>query len=537
MKSLGFWRKKSEMLIITSAQFVDPELAAEFGKIPPAFLPVGNKRLYQHQLKQITESSRKILTLPSNYCLPAYDQRWLSEHDVEVLFLSPDLTLRESLIQCLELTGSAECSVSIIHGDTLIENIDTNHSDQVSIARTDEYYKWAGIIQRESKTEFTDEFDARTPGMVVSGYFQFSSKYTLLESLKKATGFISALNGYSDRYPLKAIHYPAWLDFGHLHTYFRSKSKITTQRAFNDLDISPRVVKKTSKKAWKMKAEYYWFSALPERLKIYTPHVFSLTEESHSASYEIEYLYMSALNEIAVFSELPGVVWRRILQACNEFISSARGYNGPETLKKSIQSLHQDKVFERLDILRKSGNFSPDQKWIINGEDQPSLTEVAEFCCKLITPATAKDIAISHGDFCFSNILYDFRVQSIRLIDPRGTLDECSFTPYGDIRYDIAKLCHSIIGRYDFIIAERYSLERLAVNNLIFSIPENSVLDELEENLFKDYDFGYTIRDIIPIMINLFISMLPLHDDCEQRQLALAANAIRLFNRYKDILK
>ncbi|MCA6063120.1 hypothetical protein [Thalassolituus marinus] len=528
---------KSDILIITSAQFVDAELAAEFGQIPPAFLPVGNKRLYQHQLKLASEKTRKILTLPNSYRLPTYDERWLSEHGIEILFLSPDLTLKESLIQCLEQTGSAECSTSIIHGDTLIGNIDTSHPDQVSIARTDDYYKWAGIVERKDQTEFTDEFDSRAPGMVVSGYFKFSSKSVLLESLRQNSGFISALNGYSRIHSLRAIHYPAWLDFGHLHTYFRSKSKITTQRAFNDLDISPRVVKKTSNKAWKMKAEYLWFSALPERLKIYTPHVFSLTEKSDSASYEIEYLYMSALNEIAVFSELPSVVWLRILQACNEYLSSAKYYNGPDKLKESIQNLHQEKVFERLDVLRKSGPFSPDQKWVINGEELPSLSEIAAHCCKLIKPATDKDITISHGDFCFSNILYDFRVQSIRLIDPRGTLDERNFTPYGDIRYDIAKLCHSIIGRYDFIIAERYTLNRHHANNLTFLLPQNTVLDELTDNFFKNYSLDYDAREIIPIMINLFISMLPLHNDCQRRQLALAANALRLFSYYKDLLK
>lgn len=31
--------------LITSAAYVDPELAAEFGRLPPAFLPVGHGRL------------------------------------------------------------------------------------------------------------------------------------------------------------------------------------------------------------------------------------------------------------------------------------------------------------------------------------------------------------------------------------------------------------------------------------------------------------------------------------------------------------
>ena len=74
------------MLIVTSAQFVSAELIAEFGEIPPAFLPVGNKRLYQHQFRHSNESERRILTLPDNYHLPKYDEQWLLKHRIEVIY-------------------------------------------------------------------------------------------------------------------------------------------------------------------------------------------------------------------------------------------------------------------------------------------------------------------------------------------------------------------------------------------------------------------------------------------------------------------
>ena len=40
--------------------------------------------------------------------------------------------------------------------------------------------------------------------------------------------------------------------------------------------------------------------------------------------------------------------------------------------------------------------------------------------------------------------------------------------------------------------------------------------------------FGYDKEEIIPIMINLFISMLPLHADSETRQIALIAKCSSL---------
>ena len=38
-----------------SGAFVGQELESEFGKIPPSFLPLGNKRLFQHQIKLAPE--------------------------------------------------------------------------------------------------------------------------------------------------------------------------------------------------------------------------------------------------------------------------------------------------------------------------------------------------------------------------------------------------------------------------------------------------------------------------------------------------
>lgn len=524
------------MLIITSAQFIGAELAAEFGEIPPAFLPVGNKRLYQHQFQQGPKIGRKVLTLPDNYNLPLNDRQWLKNHDIEVILLPKEISLRESLIQCIKKLGIGDIEISVLHGDTLIEDIDYQAKNIVSVAHTDDYYKWAGIAQQESKTIFSDAFDTRTPGMIVSGYFHFSSSELLLTSLINSCSLISALNNYSDTNPLSPVHYPAWLDFGHLHTYFRSKSKITTQRSFNDLDISPRVVKKSSAKWKKMEAEYLWFKSLPEELSIYTPHVFSFEKHHDYASYEIEYLYMSALNELAVFSELPGVTWQRILKSCVEFIDDTKKHKGPESLTNTINEFHQGKVFERLNQLRESNIINPDSEWIINGQKTPSLYAIAKLCCSAIRNVKSNDIHIIHGDLCFSNILYDFRVQSIRLIDPRGTIDESTHTPFGDGRYDIAKLYHSLVGRYDFIIAENYHLE-IHENNLNFTLRHHEVLDKIIDYIFNNEIFGYKKEEIIPIMINLFISMLPLHSDSKTRQLALAANALRLFKTYEDILR
>ena len=41
----------SQTVIVTSAAYLDPQSEAEFGRIPPAFLPLAGQRLYKHQFE------------------------------------------------------------------------------------------------------------------------------------------------------------------------------------------------------------------------------------------------------------------------------------------------------------------------------------------------------------------------------------------------------------------------------------------------------------------------------------------------------
>ena len=46
----------TSLLLISSAAYVEPELEAEFGRLPPAFLPLGNRRLFVHQRMALGQS-------------------------------------------------------------------------------------------------------------------------------------------------------------------------------------------------------------------------------------------------------------------------------------------------------------------------------------------------------------------------------------------------------------------------------------------------------------------------------------------------
>jgi hypothetical protein len=140
---------------------------------------------------------------------------------------------------------------------------------------------------------------------------------------------------------------------------------------------------------------------------------------------------------------------------------------------------------------------------------------------------------VLHGDLCLSNILFESRLGRIKVIDPRGLNARGKFSFYGDLRYDLAKLTHSVVGLYDHILAGAYYLERKYSSDFCSFELEIHIDERVKsvQNAFIDREFlpGLKPLDVIPITILLFISMLPLHADEPRRQDALLANALRLY--------
>ena len=133
---------------------------------------------------------------------------------------------------------------------------------------------------------------------------------------------------------------------------------------------------------------------------------------------------------------------------------------------------------------------------------------------------------VVHGDFCLSNILYDLRSRICKLLDPRGSFGAAGI--YGDPRYDVAKLYHSIYGLYDFITNDLFhvSIDQARVKLDIRSRPQHRQIQErFEKVFFSEFDR----REILLITGLLFASMPALHYDAPRRQLAMYARALELF--------
>ena len=91
-------------------------------------------------------------------------------------------------------------------------------------------------------------------------------------------------------------------------------------------------------------------------------------------------------------------------------------------------------------------------------------------------------------------------------MDPRGKFGE--FDIYGDQRYEIAKLFHSVDGKYDYIIKDLFEVEKQdnTINYKIFDKFDFSLFELMKEEL-QDL-IGNQQRNIEIIESLLFLSMI-----------------------------
>jgi hypothetical protein len=143
-----------------------------------------------------------------------------------------------------------------------------------------------------------------------------------------------------------------------------------------------------------------------------------------------------------------------------------------------------------------------------------------------------RELSVSHGDLCFSNILYSPSTQTFQLIDPRGADSEEEI--YSDAYYDVAKLSHSVLGGYDFIMADLYELvhaEDLGVRVAL----EHAASDALRARFAAALgEAGFDVALVRVCEASLFLSMLPLHIDAPKRVAALALRAREILAELRE---
>lgn len=520
-------------------------MRSEFGLVPPAFLPTGSGCLYELQLASpsLALGRSRYITLPSTYTLSPIDARKLEDLEVTPLFLDEEASVVKALIKAVEIICPPN-SLRVLFGDTLISMTDEQHGllDAVAIKGGRTNHDWL-YVDPETMIFSDQPPTSRNESFVSCGYYSFSDPELLVSGAHR-TSFRKTLEHYNSKKNLTCFEPSTWLDFGHVSLFYQSKKSLLVSRSFNAVKVQGNVLSKFSSDTRKIRAEANWFSTLPAELELHCPRFMGETSVDGRAGYSLEYMHLPTLSDLFTLSRLPSRSWSRMFNSVADYLRKCQELRPESSMPEAQASfadrfytdLVQVKSYKRLNDFITGRGFDQLQKFTVNGVKFPDLMTVLEQSLLEIPTTQAVDISRWHGDLFFGNMLYDIRSERVICLDPRGLVG-ADHAIYGDIRYDLAKLAHSVYGKYDLIIGNRYSLRRTAGTNIDFIIDEIQDQQEIEDlfELKVLNTFSMSKRQSLAFCSVLFLSMLSLHSDDVTRQDALLATALQCYEKWNQL--
>lgn len=513
-----------------------------------AMLPLRGKPIIWWQLNNLKSYGMTkfiIAICKNNTKLINYTKEVLKESfEIELVLVNSKKNILSSLKYALAHADEG-LPTRVILGDTLITNSIDNAVDVVYTSNEfTSPTNWCLIDENIYGYVFNyydklSNIDTKNKKALV-GYYSFSDTKFLQSCCIKARLMLkkeisTALIMYQEKYPLKTKQIKDWYDLGHTSGLIKAKNILFNARSFNSISVDTEIglLTKTSTKIQKLEDEAFWYLNLPEDLKILTPRLINFSKTETSASLTQELYGYPSLQELYLSGEVNIEDWQYILEKLFSLHKFMEKHNA-ESNEKSLLWLYFDKTKERIEELKQQNPY-----WEtilnkefehINGKKYRGLVSLKEgienFAVELSKNGTE---CIVHGDYCFSNILFDSSNYVFKLIDPRGRLDT-EPTIYGDPRYDIAKLRHSVVGLYDFIVQGLFEIAESTsgFEYKIFTTNDYSIL----EGVFDNYALknGFNPKEIKFIEGLLFLSMIPLHKDNFNRQKVFYLKAIELLN-------
>ena len=331
---------------------------------------------------------------------------------------------------------------------------------------------------------------------------------------------------------IKVLKYESWQDLGNMPNYIKNIRYGTADcRYFNKLTISDygSCIKRSSHLKT-VNCEKDWYRQIknfPE-IKRLVPQIYNYFEDG----YEMEFFDYPSLSFMFLYYNVRSENWKWIVgQLLKVLKNSLWRYKAPaEILNKSYDMAYQIYAIKLKKRLRLWGSECLHfDKIIINGNVYKGLSFYKEILRKKIEflSKTAHNyMSTIHGDLVFSNILYSTKYGFFKLIDARGNFGEN--TIFGDMRYDYAKLRQCYHGLYDLIVNDSFELHR-DKNVFEFNLFSNKKMEYIQIDALV-MDQGINIDEIEWIECLLFLSMIPLHNDKPNRQLAFYLIAIILLS-------
>lgn len=307
-------------------------------------------------------------------------------------------------------------------------------------------------------------------------------------------------------------------------------------RYFNSLRGNQYTLVKSSTNKKKIKAEYSFYHLLPEDMRFWFVIPFNYTEDEKVASYTMERLHMTDLAIKWVHGSMTESEFEILMDKYFYFFRSRHQKAcGKEEYRIVANKLYIDKVRERIEDLKKLPEYEKIGGLLQCSRDCQIDSLVDKYIdLKEIIEKRAQypmEFVIGHGDPCFANAMYNKSTQTLKFIDPKGALTEEQLwtNPY----YDIAKLSHSVCGRYDFFNNALFDIKIDSDFRYSLEIPfDNSKYVEIFKRKVVENGFDYLLVRIYEA--SLFLSMLPLHIDNPHKVFGFILNARNILEEIEN---
>ena len=525
--------------IILTASKADLTICEVFGNLSTGLIPVNGKPIIFFILQQMLNNGIYDLYIGIGYekenLQNIVNLYFSNKLNITYIITDQDKGPGNSLLSILKKVKSNRVIINL--GDTYIKNFTYDGFEDSFVVSKDflSEEKWATIesknntlIKFRNKEKVNNDNTYAICGLYSLNDIKIFDNF-LANGLIEINDLLEFYNNYK---PLKIHKTLEWLDFGHIDKYYISKKRLIQSRNFNTLEYDNLLgtITKRSKNKNKFRAEIQWQLNIPKSLKVLSPRIldYSISENPFVT---MEFYSYPTLAEIWLFSELNEKIYISIITKLFKILQLFK--KNKKLVKKSDYiNIYINKTLDRVNHIKNKDILDLFQfnAIIINTKEFQNWDILKEKVFEIVKQFYDKnDNCLIHGDFCLSNILYDLRSGIVRLIDPRGIWGS---NANGDIKYDIAKLRHSICGDYDYIVNDLFNIE-ISKNNIEYTI-FNSDKSLIKEYFDKTLSSDYNIKHIKIIEGLLFLSMIALHNDNTKRQIIMYCKAIELLNEASE---
>ena len=538
-------------VIIPSAKLV-PEELQKLGKLPAIIYPINQKIAFDYIYEQYKNLHAKVDII----CYENADKverrlRKVVGNEIKVRRLPELHDLGYTILYAIE---NIDEPVVINFADTIVMDPIVDISGDAFFYQEDYMSETWTYFDEESGivTHIYDKeaINEEIKKKLFVGVFKIINTHDFRECLrnavqqknKKMNSFYHALERYSQKHPMQAVLTSNWFDIGHEDKYYNSKLEVRA-REFNHITIDKNrgILKKTSDDKDKFIGEIKWYLKLPADVEYVRPRIFNYSTSYINPYVSMEYYAYHTVHELFLYGDLTLQQWidifNRIRFVCDDF---KRYTVQDDNIRPALEEMYLSKTLQRFEKMKKDERFITffESPIVVNGERYLPLNEIIIALEKAI-PEMLYDVDtfnIVHGDLCFANIMVDSNFSFIKVIDPRGKFG--TYDIYGDFRYELAKLFHSVDGKYDFIIKDLFDLdynsEAACINYRIQDRKRDFNLYKVFLDTFSS-EVGGDLKKIELIEALLFLSMIPLHGESIRHQMVMLGTGLEILNRVIDI--